>query len=117
MKAAMLLVTREFYRRKNFGGRALLVNTVHDSMLADASPETGLEAAAVIHACMLEATTFMESKFRWPIPVAVPSDTTWGTSMADEDSIDGLDDMANTIRKDIRSRYLNNASPTHDTAY
>ena len=117
MKAAMLLVTREFYRRKNFGGRALLVNTVHDAAYLDASEDVALQAAATLHACMLEASTYMEHKFKWRIPVAVPSDTSWGSSMMEEDSIDGLDDMANTIRKDIRSRYLNNASPTHDTAY
>lgn len=36
MKCGMWLGVREFYRVRNFGGKALLVNTVHDAMYVDA---------------------------------------------------------------------------------
>lgn len=117
MKAAMYLTLREFYRLGNFGGRALIVNTVHDAAYLDASEDVALQAAATLHACMLEASTYMEHKFKWRIPVAVPSDTSWGDSMADEEPIEGLEDKANQIRKELRERYMSNARPSHDTVY
>lgn len=80
-KAAMWLVVRAFYRRRNFGGLAVLVNQVHDAIYLDAHKSVAREAAALLHAAMEEASNYMEYKFDWPVEVPVPSETTFGRSM------------------------------------
>lgn len=84
MKAAMLLAVRAFYSTKNFNGRAVLVNTVHDAQYVDAAPEVLSKAYAVLHASMSQATDLMRRLFKWDIPLDVPSDTVIGPSMAEE---------------------------------
>lgn len=112
-KAAMWLVIRAFYARGNFGGLALLVNQVHDAVYADADPSVALEAAALLHACMEEASTLMEWYFDWEIPVAVPSDTTWGASMLEESPMpDEFPRLVAERRAEVRSTYIGNHIPT-----
>lgn len=111
-KAGMYLSVRAFYKRRNFGGRALLVNQVHDAVYADAAKEVAFEAAALLHACMEAASDYMEWKFKWPIPVPVPSDTTWGASMMDEDSIDNLKERAAVLRNELRQEYMDGYVPS-----
>ena len=111
-KAAMYLAIRAFYRERNFGGLALLVNQVHDALYADAAPEVKLRAAALLHACMEAASDYMEWWFSWPIPVPVPSDTTWGASMKDEEKIPGLKELAQQYREELRSQYMNGYKPS-----
>lgn len=106
MKAAMWLVVREMYRRKNFDGLALIVNTVHDASYLDAEGSVCFEAAAVLHACMELASEFMEWWFKWPVAVPVPSDTSWGSSMAEEEKIPGLTERAALLRTELRQQYL-----------
>lgn len=106
MKAAMWLIVREMYRRKNFDGLALIVNTVHDASYLDADGSVCFEAAAVLHACMELASEFMEWWFKWPVAVPVPSDTSWGSSMAEEDKIPGLTERAAVLRTELRQQYL-----------
>ena len=112
-KAACYLAVREFYRRRNFNHLALLVNQVHDAAYVDAAPSVALEAAAVLHACMEAASDYMEWRFNWPIPVPVPSDTTWGDSMADEDRIPDVRELAAPIRTELRARYMSGYTPTY----
>ena len=114
MKAAMWLLVREFYRNKNFGGRGLLVNTVHDAAYADAAAEVKLQVAATIHACMEAASDFMAYWFAWDIPIPVPSDTSWGASMMDEDKVPGLKELADPIRIGIRGRYMADFVPSYN---
>ncbi len=90
MKAAMLLLIRWFYKNRNWGGRALLVNTVHDASYVDAHNSVALEVAQWVHACMTEASTFMEWRFGWTIPVPVPSETKMGVNMMEDAHIPGL---------------------------
>lgn len=116
MKAAMLVAVVEFYRRKNFGGRALLVNTVHDAMYVDSAPEHATEAAALLHACMEFASEYMEIKFNWPVPVPVPSDTTWGDSMMDEDKIPGLAELAGAHLQSLRAHHTGGKIPSFKKA-
>lgn len=108
MKAALGLLVREFYRRENFGGKALLVNTVHDAAYVDADDKVKAEAAACLQACMLESSTFMEWYFDWKLPVYVPTDTTWGMSMIEEHPIkvDGFNEEVESIRSHLRSAYM-----------
>jgi DNA polymerase-1 len=112
-KAAMWLSVRAFYARKNFGGRGLLVNQVHDAEYADAAPEVAFEVACLLHACMEAASDFMEWWFKWPIPVPVPSDTSWGASMMDEDRIDGLKEHAAKLRIELRQQYMQGYVPSY----
>lgn len=111
-KAAMWLSVRAFYSRRNFGGFALLVNQVHDAVYVDSAEAVAKEAAALLHACMEGASDFMEYWFKWKIPVPVPSDTSWGASMMDEDSIDGLKELAGPLREQLRREYMGGFTPS-----
>lgn len=111
-KAAMYLSVRAYYKRRNFGHLALLVNQVHDATYADAHDSVAFEAAALLHACMEAASDYMEWKFKWHVPVPVPSDTSWGTSMMEEDSIDGLKERAATLRNELRMEYMGGYVPS-----
>lgn len=111
-KAALWLAVREFYRTRNFGGLALLVNQVHDATYADAHKDVALEAAATLHACMEAASDLMEWYFDWQLQLPVPSDTTWGASMMDEDSIPGVKERAAVIREELRARYMDGYVPS-----
>jgi len=86
-KAAMWLSIRAFYHYRNFYGRALLVNQVHDAEYGDFHQSVAAKAAALLHVCMEEASTFMEWWFKWGLPIGVPSDTVWGADMMQEDRI------------------------------
>jgi DNA polymerase-1 len=111
-KAAMLLAVRAFYRERNFGGLALLVNQVHDANYVDAHNSVAFRAAALLHACMEAASDYMEWWFNWPVPVPVPSDTTWGKSMAEEEKIDGIKELAAQYRQGLRDQYMNGYKPS-----
>ncbi|MBT9134823.1 MAG: DNA polymerase I [Firmicutes bacterium] len=115
MKAAMWLVVRLLYANKNLDGRALIVNTVHDAAYLDAAGDVALEAAAMLHAAMTEASTLMEFWFKWQIAVPVPSDTTWGNSMMEEEAVPGLRDAAEPYRRFIRDNYIGGYTPSFDT--
>lgn len=114
-KAAMWLAVRMFYKRRNFNNRALLVNQVHDAVYGDFHKDVAIEAAAVLHACMEEASTFMEYFFRWEIKVHVPSDTTLGENMMIENKIkdDRFADMVKQAKAEIRSSFMQNYQPKH----
>jgi DNA polymerase I-like protein with 3'-5' exonuclease and polymerase domains len=112
MKAAMWLAVRRFYRERNFGGLALLVNTVHDAQYVDAHESVKLRAAQLLHACMLEASTLMEWWFGWPLPLPVPSDTMIGANMGEEKPVDGLLNGMPELRSELRSLYINNHVPS-----
>lgn len=115
MKAAMWLMVREFYRRGNFGGQALLVNTVHDASYADSTEAVKHQVAAVLHACMEGASDFMEWYFQWPLPLPVPSDTVWGTNMGEENPFKGEEfkALAAEERAGLRARYMSNYQPSY----
>jgi DNA polymerase I-like protein with 3'-5' exonuclease and polymerase domains len=112
MKVAMWLAVRAFYKVRNFGGLALLVNTVHDALYADADPSVLAKASGLLHACMSEATGYMENLFSLKLPLPVPSETTAGLSMADEGRIEGLDEQAERARRWVRSTFFDNYIPS-----
>ncbi len=111
-KAAMWLAVRAFYKRKNFGHKALLVNQVHDAVYGDFDGNVKDEAAALLHACMEGASDFMEYWFQWKVAVPVPSDTTYGHSMMDENRIPGVKDSAKPLREQLRAEYMNGYVPS-----
>lgn len=112
-KAGMYLAVRAFYKRRNFGGKGLLVNQVHDAVYVDADAAVAFEAAALLHACMEAASDYMEYTFKWTIPVPVPSDTTWGDSMMDEDNIPDLKQRAALLRTELRQEYMQGFVPSY----
>lgn len=113
MKAAMWLLVREFYRNKNWGNLGLLVNSVHDAAYADAAEEVALQVAQTVHACMLEASTLIEWYFGWKVPVPVPSDTSWGSNMGEDDKMpEGWLAHIDTLRKELRERYMDGYTPS-----
>lgn len=106
-KAAMWMMVREFYRRRNWDGLAVLINQVHDACYGDAHKDVAIEAASVIHACMELATTFMEVYFNWPCPVHVPSETTYGPNMSIEEKVPNVVELAKARKVEIDARYIN----------
>jgi DNA polymerase I len=113
-KAAMWLAVRAFYEKGNFGGRALLVNQVHDALYVDSAPEVLLESAALLTACMQSSNEFMERHFNWAVPVQVPCETKAGANMMEEKDIPGVAELAARIRAEIRSEYINGHTPTFE---
>jgi hypothetical protein len=112
-KAAEYLAVRAFYARENFGGLACLVNQVHDAQYADAHETVAEDAAALLHACMEGASDYMDWTFKWQLPLPVPSDTTWGSSMMDEDPIPGVKDKARQYREELRRLYMGGHVPSY----
>lgn len=115
-KAAMWLVLRAFYRTNNFNGKALLVNQVHDAIYCDAHDDVAVEAAALLHACMLEASNYMEYTFPLlTVPVGVPCETKMGQSMMDEhDPPAEFKQLALDAQAHVRSTLLNNNIPSYE---
>ncbi|KDD18683.1 DNA-directed DNA polymerase [Bordetella bronchiseptica MBORD707] len=113
-KAAMWLSVRAFYHFRNFDGLALLVNQVHDAEYADAHKKVRSKAAALLHVCMEEASTFMEWWFKWGLPLGVPSDTVWGESMAEENAIEtpAFCKAVQALRPWVRKRFIGNHQPS-----
>ena len=117
MKAAMWLAVREFYRHRNWGGLALLVNTVHDAQYADADPSVRAEVAQVLHSCMESATDFFCYWFKWQLSVPVPSDTVQGANMGEEIPYksDAFKARAKELRTELAARYMENFIPAYAT--
>jgi DNA polymerase I-like protein with 3'-5' exonuclease and polymerase domains len=112
-KAAMYLAVRAFYARKNFGGKALLTNNVHDAVYADAHKSVLVDSSAVLHACMVNASAYMEWNFGWTIPVPVPSVTSHGNNMMEERAFGAdFDELASKYTLDIRQQYMNGYKPS-----
>lgn len=113
-KAAMWLAVRAFYKRKNFGSLALLVNQVHDALYGDFHKTVSIEAAALLHACMEAASDFMEYYFAWEIPCPVPSDTVLGDNMMAEGTINDplFKELAGKFRVELRTQFMGAYVPT-----
>lgn len=112
MKAAMWTMVREWYKRGNFGGRSLLVNTVHDASYLDVAPELAEESAALLHACMEGANEVIRRWFGMAVQVPVPSDTVMGNNMMEENK---LAPEVFTRAKALRDELWWNALPALDT--
>jgi len=114
-KAAMWLAIRAFYAHENFGGDAVLVNQVHDALYADSAAGAEVRAAALLHACMDEASTLMEYQFKWTIPVPVPTETKSGSSMIEENSMpDGFKLQVQSFRTWVRDNYIAGYVPSFE---
>lgn len=115
-KAAMYLAVRAFYRARNFGGLAVLVNQVHDAIYIDAERSVAREAAACLHAAMEEASNWMEWRFEWEVQVPVPSETTFGRSMYREKKFHSpmFKRLVAKYRTEIRELEMDNYVPIRE---
>jgi DNA polymerase I-like protein with 3'-5' exonuclease and polymerase domains len=113
-KAGMYLTVRAFYAFECFDFKALLINQVHDAEYADAHPDVAVKAAALLHACMTEASNYFSWFLQWKIPLPVPTDTTWGPSMAVEDKITDpeFNKLVERSRPWLRKTFMNGYEPT-----
>ena len=114
MKAAMWIAVRMFYFYRNFGGKGLLNNTVHDAVYADADESVARKVGIVVHASMLEASTLMEYLFEKEIKVPVPSETTVGPSQFDQDDFEdqpAFNAGVEKVRQFIRKEWMDDYEP------
>jgi DNA polymerase I len=113
-KAGMWLTVRAFYWYKCFEMLALLVNQVHDAEYADAHKKVAVKAAALLHACMAEASNFFSWFLQWPIPLPVPTDTVWGSNMGTEEKIEdpNFEIAVSKLRPWLRKQFMNGYEPT-----
>lgn len=117
-KAAMYLALRAFYRKyveepTKWLGSVVLVNQVHDALYCDAAGEVATEAAALLHACMIEASTYMEWWFKWTIPLGVPSETKMGDNMMEEHNPPKeFDALVPSYISWVRSSFIGNHQPS-----
>lgn len=112
-KAAMYLSLRAFYRVRNFQNKALLTNSVHDAIYVDAAESVHHDAAAMLQAAMLEASTFMEWWFKWDIPLGVPTETKVGENMmAERNPGPGFAEKVEKYREVIRREFIGNHTPS-----
>ena len=112
-KAAMWLAVRVFYRTGNFGGKALLVNQVHDALYVDADDSAVSVAGAALHACMEAASGYMEYLFDWEVPVPVPSVTEYGPNMLEESHMpEGHEELTAKYSAKIYETYMGGYRPS-----
>lgn len=114
MKAAMWLMVRAWYARRNFDGRSLLVNTVHDAAYFDSDASNAERSAELMQACMEGASILIEQYLNWPIPLPVPSDTVLGATMGEENPCrwEGFRSNVDTFKAQLTATYLNNHTPS-----
>lgn len=105
-KAAMGMAVREYYRRRNWDGLALLIGQCHDAIYGDSDSKVTAEAAAVMHCAMELASSYMEKYFGWPQPVHVPSDTTIGDDWAGHDKVENFAAVVEPIRAEMHKLYI-----------
>lgn len=119
-KAAMYLSLRAYYRQyvvspARWLGNALLVNQVHDAVYVDAKESIATEAAALLHACMLEASTYMEWWFKWTLPLGVPCETKMGDNMMEEYSPpEDFASLAQGYRMFVRNTFIEGYIPSYE---
>ena len=114
MKAAMWLMVRAWYARRNFDGRSLLVNTVHDAAYFDSDASNAERSAELMQACMEGASILIEQYLNWLLPLPVPSDTVLGANMGEENPCrwEGFRSNVDTFKAQLTATYLNNHTPS-----
>ena len=119
-KASMYLSLRAFYRMyvsdpERWHGKAMLVNQVHDAVYVDAAESIATEAAALLHASMLEASVYMEWWFKWPLPLGVPCETKMGDNMMEEHNPPAeFVSLQSDYRTMIRKEFVGNHTPSFE---
>jgi len=119
-KASMYVSLRAFYRMyvtqpERWLGQALLVNQVHDAVYVDSAAPIATEAAALLHASMLEASVYMEWWFKWQLPLGVPCETKMGDNMMEEHNPPAeFAVLFPEYRMQIRKDFIGNHNPSFE---
>lgn len=74
---------RRFRQTDNYGGKAFLVNTVHDCIWVDCHNSVLLQVAADIKRIMEAIPLFVERIFKYECPVPFPVEVEFGKNMLD----------------------------------
>lgn len=72
---------REFNKRDNFGGRALLVNTVHDCIWLDCHKDVYKEAVTLLYGIMTSAHKYIEERYGFKPNVIFRAEAETGPNM------------------------------------
>lgn len=72
---------REFNKRDNFGGRALLVNTVHDCIWLDCHKDVYKEAVTLLYGIMTSAHKYIEDRYGFKPNVIFRAEAETGPNM------------------------------------
>lgn len=72
---------RWFTKNDNFGGKAFLVNTVHDCVWVDMKPEVVDEVISGMKQIMTAIPAMLKKNFDWDCPVPFPVDAEIGNDM------------------------------------
>jgi DNA polymerase I len=78
---------RLYLANDNYGGRAFLVNSVHDSVWADSRIEIHKEVAADLKRVMEGIPAWAEEVFGWVLPVEFPVDVEAGANLYEKHEV------------------------------
>lgn len=79
---------RLFLENDNYGGKAFLVNTVHDSVWADAHVSVAKQVAADMKRIMESIPEWALEKFGWELDIPFPVDVEAGMNLYEKQSVD-----------------------------
>lgn len=86
-KAAMAVIAYTWARDPGLFYNAPVINQVHDAFYVDAHPNFKEQAAATLHACVLESSTMIRRRLGWDLSIDYPAEVQWGPNMAEESAI------------------------------
>jgi DNA polymerase I-like protein with 3'-5' exonuclease and polymerase domains len=89
MQAMLGYVFRKFLQEDNFGGRAFLVNTVHDCIWLDLHKDVADEVIPVVKTILEAVPTMFKRCYNMKIPVKFPVDAEVGPNMLDLSHFEG----------------------------
>lgn len=81
-------LARHFYANDNYGGLAFLINTVHDSVWADAMKTVAKEVAADMKRIMESIPQWAAEFFDWELAVEFPVDVEVGSNLYAKQSVE-----------------------------
>ena len=90
VQGAIGQLARKFLETDNYGGKAFLINTVHDSVWADAHKDVLLEVGRDMKRIMERVPEWAEENFGWEIDVPFPVDIEAGDNLYDKHKLKGL---------------------------
>lgn len=74
-------IYREFLKRDNFGGKALLVNTIHDSIIQDAHESVAEESGKLIKECCERVPEYYEERYGHEFNTVLRADLEIGNNL------------------------------------
>ena len=90
VQGAIGQLARRFLETDNYGGKAFLTNTVHDSVWVDAHNDVVLEVARDMKRLMERVPEWADENFGWEIDVPFPVDIEAGDNLYDKHKLKGI---------------------------